>query len=555
MKMPCKVVLGTSASIAVVAALVGCGDSSSTPAPVASATATNIPPARACESLATLSIPSVIITSAASVAAGTYTPPGSTTSFTNLPDFCRVTATSSPVAGSSISLEIWLPSKIWNGRYMQVGTHGTGGQLYWSEMAPQLRRGFVTGATDTGHPFKATFDSTWAIGNPQKLVDYGYRSSHELVDKAKTIIASYYGMAQSFAYFNGCSFGGNNGLQEAQRYPSDFNGILVGGAGADSTGAGTAQLVQTTALVNAGIVGASGAAILTLAQKAAISACDAQDGVVDGIIANPTRCKWDPTSMICKAGQDPSTCFTPTQANAIKTVTADVTNPVTGAYVFGGLQPGSEHDVIKYGLALSPFGTALYQIAKSNPTWDPTTFNLNVDYPGLVANVGTVIDALNPDLSTFKAVGGKLLQWHTWDDSQFTPKFTVDYYNQVASTQGGVEVTQTFYRLFMMPAQGHCAGGATPEGTGPSNIGAENQIAVSPDAEHDAVTALMQWVEQDSAPQLLIASRYKNNDTTQAIDMQRPLCPYPLEAIFKGSGDTNQASSFYCGTPATSSNP
>lgn len=539
---------GAIVSLMVASTLLGCGgsgrDASVTQTPLADAP---ILPNSSCESLLSVKIPNVTILTATSVAAGSYTPPGTTAAQTNLPDFCRVTATSNPVAGSSIGLEMWFPSKTWNGRYMQVGTHGLGGTIFYGEMAPQLRRGFATAATDAGHMAiaGAPFSPAWAIGNPQKVIDYGHRATHELADKAKTLIAAYYAQPQSSAYYDGCSFGGHDGMQEAQRYPSDFNGILAGGALANQSAAGTQNLVANIALQNAGIVGTSGAATMALAQKLTLAACDGLDGVIDGIISNPSRCHWNPASAICVAGQDPTTCLTAAQAAAIATVTTDATNPVTGAYVFGGLQPGAEHDMVRFGLGAAPFSVAFFQIAYGNASWDPATFNLSVDYPILVASYGSIVDALNPDLSGFKAAGGKLLQWHTWNDSATTPKFTVDYYDQVAKAQGGVETTQNFYRLFMMPGQGHCAG----SGTGPSNIGAENQLAVSADAAHDAVTALMQWVEKGIAPQSLIASRYTNDDTTKPIDMQRPLCPYPLGAVYKGTGDTSQASSFYCGSP------
>ena len=297
-------------------------------------------------------------------------------------------------------------------------------------------------------------------------------------------------------------------------------------------------------LRNAGIQGASGAAILNLAQQSAIAACDALDGVTDGMIANPSRCNWNPATLICQPGQNPATCITPVQAAALTANVSTVTDPVTGAWFFPGLSRGSEHDLLRFNAnnAVTSYGLSLYQIALNDPNWDASTFNLHRDSAILDQKLAA-INAIDPNLAPFKKAGGKLIQWHSWDDSQFMPLWQTQYYEQVASAMGGVEGTEDFYRLFMMPAQGHCAG----NGVGPSNIGAENQLAVSSDADHDIVTALESWVVQGIAPKQLIATRFKNNDAALGVDMQRPLCPYPLEAVYKGAGDTNVAANFYCG--------
>lgn len=206
-----RLAVGSSLAAATISMMAGCGGSDS---PTTDNTVAPFAATVGCTSLKTLAIANTTITSADTIPAGSFTPPGSTTPFANLPEFCRVVATVSPVPGSSIGIELWLPSKSWNGRYQQVGTRGTGGVLYWSEMAPQLRRGFATGATDTGHTLPAVVPgepllqnrgSAWAIGFPERVKDYGYRAVHELVDKAKTTILAYYGRKQDYAYFNGCS--------------------------------------------------------------------------------------------------------------------------------------------------------------------------------------------------------------------------------------------------------------------------------------------------------------------------------------------------------------
>jgi feruloyl esterase len=498
-------------------------------------------------------LPNTTIGIAESIPAGTYQPPGSAAAFTDLPAFCRVTATLSPVPDSSIGIEVWLPTTTWNGRYQQVGNHGWGGTIYWSEMAPQLRRGFATGATDDGHVRLSSnpFDVSWAFGHPSKIDDFAWRAVHELAEKAKLLITAYYGKHQSYTYFNGCSDGGREGLREAHDFPDDFDGVLFGGAASYWTHAATEQLFMSINLKNSGIQGTSGAVILTLAQNAATKACDAADGVVDGLIRDPQRCHWDPHTLICKAGQDQATCITPAQANAIEANVRPVRDPVTGKWVFSGMSRGSEFDQIRFGynLSLAPFGVSNYQLALNDPTWDGSTFDLHADLPTLDRMLG-VMNLTDTDLHPFRETGGKMIQWHGWDDAAFTPGWTIKYYEEVVKGvgRGNLQRVQDFYRLFMLPGVGHCG-----TGIGPDDIGAENQTAVSSDPEHDAVSALLDWVEHGVAPQKLIATKFNNNDPTQGIQIQRPICPYPSQAIYNGAGDTSVASSFHCGVIGSSS--
>ena len=514
--------------------------------------------AATCENLLAAKLPHVTITSAQSIPAGTYQPPGSATAFTDLPAFCRVTATISPVPDSSIGIEVWLPTTTWNGRYQQVGNHGWGGVIQWGEMAPQLQLGFATGATDDGHvnttnPFNP-FDVSWAFGHPAKLVDEAWRAVHELAEKSKLLIAEYYGGNDKlrYAYYNGCSDGGRQGLRDAHDFPDDFNGVLIGGTASYLTHGATEQLFMSINLKNSGIQGPSGAAILTLAQNAATKACgEVLGGVADGLIIDPQQCHWDPHTLICKKGQDPASCITPAQADAIAANVAPLRDPVTGKWVFSGMSRGSEFDQIRFGYndGLAPFGISAYQIAFNDPNWDGSTFNLHDDLPVLDRVVG-VTNLTDPDLGPFKAAGGKLIQWHGWDDAAFTPGWEIKYYEKVVGDvgHGSLKNVQDFYRLFMMPGVGHCG-----TGPGPDDIGAENQTAVSFDPEHDAVSALLDWVENGVAPDKFIATKFNTiDDPSSGIQMQRPVCPYPAQAIWNGSGNTNYASNFHCGNPSRS---
>ena len=502
-----------------------------------------------CEELQTANLPNVTITSAESIPAGTYQPPGSATAYTDLPAFCRVVATVQPVPDSSIGIEVWLPTATWSGRYQQVGNHGWAGVIYRSEMAPQLRRGFATGATDDGHVNATTnpFDVSWGFGHPAKIDDFGWRAVHELAVNAKRLIAAYYERRPFVSYFNGCSDGGREGIREAHDFPADFDGILAGGAATGLTGGATEQLVTSINLRNGDVQGPAGTAVLALAQNAVTEACDAADGVADGLINNPRRCLWDPHALVCQAGQDPATCITPPQADAIAANYRPVRDPVTHKWVFSGMSRGSEFEQIKwqYDYGLAPFGLSVYQLGLNDPTWDGSTFDLHTDLPRVDRVLG-ILNTTDPDLRQFAARGGRLIQWHGWDDGAFTPGWTTKYYNEVVDSTGNGELSrvQDFYRLFMLPGVGHCA---AADDIGPDNIGAENQTAVSPDPEHDAVSALLAWVERGAAPRRLIATKFNNNDPTQGVQMQRPICPYPAEAIWNGSGSTDDASNFHCG--------
>jgi len=335
------------------------------------------------------------------------------------------------------------------------------------------------------------------------------------------------------------------GLTGSEDLGGGTKAIIAGGAAAYTSRANTSQLIQTLNLRAAGIQGARGAEILQLTQKAAIVACDTLDGVKDGIISNPTRCTWSPATLVCKPGQDPATSITPNQATALTANVSPVLDQDTGATYFPGLPRGSEHDQLRFGWnnALSFAGLAVYQIALQDAAWNGSTFDFRRDTP-IAERMLTPVNAIDPDLSALRKASGKLIQWHTWDDSQFA------------------RVPNALLRP-----------GRRQDGRGAS----DRQLLP---AFHDAGTGSLRGVwrrtfeyrrrERDRgiercrarrrhgvadlgnkriAPNVLIASRYRNNDPKAGIDMQRPMCPYPLESVYKGSGDTNIASNFSCGRP------
>jgi feruloyl esterase len=188
--------------------------------------------AASCDSLASLALPDTTITKVESIADGGAAPQG----LKNLPAFCRVAATLMPSTDSDIKIEVWLPASGWNGKYEAVGNGGWSGAISYSAMGEALRRGYATSSTDTGH---AGGSASFALGHPEKLIDYAYRSEHEMTVKAKAIIAAFYGNAPKLSYWNGCSAGGKQALKEAQKFPADFDGIIAGAPGNNWTGRAT----------------------------------------------------------------------------------------------------------------------------------------------------------------------------------------------------------------------------------------------------------------------------------------------------------------------------
>jgi feruloyl esterase len=484
--------------------------------------------ATTCESLSTLALPDATITVAQTVAAGAFTVPGAgrgrggdpNAAFKDLPAFCRVAATLKPSSDSEIKMEIWLPASGWNGKFEANGNGGWTGSVAPATLATGLQRGYAAAMSDLGHDGGS---ASFALGHPEKLIDWGYRADHELAVKSKAIIAAFYGDAPKISYWNGCSAGGRQALKEAQRYPEDFNGIVAGSPGVNWTGRSmqAAWIAQATRKEEgSGIPAAKFPAI----HAAALDACDAADGVKDGIIEDPTRCKFDPKVIECK-GPDSPACLTPLQVESVRKIYSDVINPRTKTELFPGHEPGSElgwntmAGAQPMGLGLDLFKYIVFK----NPDWDYKTFNFDSDAALTAAADNGVMNALDTNLKAFLGRGGKMIQYHGWADPQISPRSSVEYYKAVLDTMGGSAKVIDSYRLFMVPGMAHCGGG---EGT--SNF--------------DMLTALEQWVEAKKAPDQIPASRVRDGK----VDRTRPLCPYPQVAKYKGTGSIDEAASFTC---------
>jgi len=482
-----------------------------------------------CESLASIGIPHATITRAQLVPAGQFagTPEGvlapgapAFRPYSALPEFCRVAATLAPSSDSDIKIEVWMPAgAAWNGKFEAIGNGGWAGQLSVQALAVGVSRGYAIAATDTGH---ATPGGSFAFNHPEKLVDFAYRAVHEMTIDAKQLIGAYYGGAPKVSYWNGCSTGGRQGLKEAQRYPDDFDGIVAGAPANYMTHLLTQSIWVAQAVSGDGAIPKEKFAVI---HQAALAACDARDGVTDGVIDDPTRCAFDPKTIQCAAGDAPN-CLTPPQVAAVRQIYSPVRNPRTGAVLFPSQEPGSEMGWFNGLAGPVPLSIATDYwkfVVFKKPDWDFKSLNFDSDVANADALDNGDMNAIDPNLAAFTRRGGKLLLYHGWNDQLIAPQNTVNYYIAVVKALGGPDQTKNSVRLFMMPGVTHCAGG-----DGPSNF--------------DQLGVMEQWVEQQKPPDQIVATHL----AAGAVDRSRPLCPYPQVAVYRGSGDSNTAENFVC---------
>jgi feruloyl esterase len=512
-----------------------------------------VPAARAatCASLTSFtSEGNTTVSAATEVTSGTLVTPTNQT-LTNLPAFCRVQGTSRPTADSDIYFEVWLPISTWNGKFLSSGEGGFVGQLNYTRLGLDggldelVRRGYATASTNTGH---VSSDTYWAIGHPERVVDYLYRAKHLVTVAAKGLVQAYYGRPATRSYLNSCSNGGRQALMEVQRYPEDYDGVVAGAPWnfQSHSNAGFVWNAQALAAPGAAIPQAKLAAITA----SVLAACDLDDGVQDGVIPDPRTCKWDPRSLLCDGPETPS-CLTAPQLEAVRKIYAGPSTP-DHAPIFPGFPPASEVgwagaivDANGTGTGGSDF-TGLGRLYFANlvygdPAWDFSTFDFGDDMAYADMTIGAMGNAIDPDLSAARARGVKIIGYHGWVDQVLQPEYAPMYYEEVATANGGMRRTQDFYRLFMVPGMKHCY-----FGPGATSFGAVGQqLPPVRDADHDVQSALERWVEDGVAPGTITATKYTDDRaSTRTVLRTRKLCPYPLVARY--SGDPNDASSFAC---------
>jgi feruloyl esterase len=521
--------------------------------------------AATCESLASLPLPNITITAAQKIPAGSYTAANGQT-YPNLPTFCRVAATAAPTSQSDINFEVWMPpADTWNGIFRGEGSGGSAGAITFSLMANAIQRNYTTMSNDNGHT-----GSNWSFSlQPERVNDFGYRAQHVTTVGAKAIIRSFYRKRPDFSYFYGCSQGGHHGLMEAQRYPDDYDGIVAGAfAGIDWTALMFGELWTG---VNSSVKGSDydlPQTQLDLLTNAAVAQCGRQDGGVasDPFLNDPRDCHFNPRALLCKSGQDPSTCLTATQLQAVQAIYQGASNPRTHRQIWPGFVPGSEtfwREVL-VGNPNAPGGSSA-SFFRDGVFAGQSGFNyLNINFDSDVdltndkpAGSGETwqeaLDANNPDLGPFKRHGGKLLMYHGFADPFVTPLGSLDYYTAMIGANGhgpgAVKETQSFARLFMAPGVTHCGGGPGANVfNGPDNLGGPE------DSDHDVFLALRQWVEQGIPPKRIIGTKYVSDNPASGVSFARPMCPYPQQARYRGAGATTDAASFVCVTDESDSN-
>ena len=538
-----------------------------------------------CTNLAGLQLTHTTITSAQDNDTGTFvaptTPP---TTLTGLPAFCRVAATLTPTSDSAIKLEIWLPKTTWNNRFLGTGGGGFQGTISYSALALGIQQGFAATNSDLGtgssgcsplfcgsagnmgNPLAIAFGdpaspTTGLFGHPERIKDFGYRAIHLMTVRGKEIVKAFYSQGASSAYFAGCSTGGQNALMEAQRFPDDYNGILAGAAAFNRTHlhmAGLASWQNTHATPGRFIQPGQ----MTLINNAVLAQCAGQDGGVrtDPFLTDPRDCKFDPKVLQCTGSNVPPACLSAEQVTTMRNAYAGAINPRTGQIINPGAARGAETDnILALGLAFQErlpepafdglfywvFGPSFGHPASAT---NYANFDFDRDVNTVDDQLAQTLNAVSTDLSDFKRRGNKLLMYHGWADPLIPPQSSINYFNALANLDRGngrdrdeaqqvdfrpgdggkFSATQHYARLFMVPGMFHCAGGPGP------NV-------------FDALTPLVNWVEQGVAPETIVATKFVA-DTPPAVQMTRPLCVYPKVARYKGSGDSNVAANFACVT-------
>lgn len=445
--------------------------------------------------------------------------------------FCRVAATIEPTAVSNIKIEVWLPAlEKWNGKYLGTGNGGAAGQMWYQVLASGLDRGYATAHTDMGTSTpdgSSTFD--FGIGEPNKVVDWSYRSTHLMTLNAKKIVSAYYRQSANYHYFYGCSTGGHQALAEAQKYPEDYDGIVSYAPAHNRTNLHMSFLWVSNAYHQNPLSPAQTVAL----NQAVIRACDGIDGIVDDVLDDPRRCQFDPQQLLCR-GEEKDDCLAQSQVEALKKIYAGPSDPSTGESIYPGLTPGSEAGWLwwekPYHEMWGNNGGVLAWSKSIRWTNDGVDFDFHKDAKQLNQDLASIVNYTDPDLTQFRQRGGKLLLIHGWVDNLIPAQDSIDYYERVENQVGSRQATREFTRLFTAPGVAHCAGGPGPN-------------------RFDVLTALEGWVEKQAAPERITATKFKNDNAAQGVDRTRPLCSYPKVARWNGTGNILDAANFECMLP------
>jgi feruloyl esterase len=508
-----------------------------------------IPAERDCTSLATAQLPGARVLSARPVAAGHFVAPSDSPGAPDLgaraatmPAFCRIEIVTTPTPDSRINVEIWLPFTTWNGRFLGTGNGGGAGSIAYSMgMIEGLKRGFAVANTDMG----TGPDINLLADHPERWIDFGHRSTHEMTLVAKAMVRAFYKVPSFRSYFEGCSTGGQQALVTAQRYPDDYDGILAGDPGSNRTHSSSYFLWNYQA-VNATPQSRLSPALWSMVTRAVIAACAGKDGGAPGdqFLTDPRRCGFDPGSLpVCAAGTGSDQCLTQPQLASLRRLYAGAVNPRTGERIYAGLTPGSEDQPLGPIRMSDPSIVARLFIMRwgIGPTFSPQGFDFDHDLDQVDARLASELNANDSDLTDFRRHGGKLILYTGLADAGVPFDDVVAYYDRVMATQGSAE-GRSFARLFLVPGMGHCAGGP-----GVTDIGQPFSPSVPAAPDGDALMALVAWTEGGAAPDRLVAQKPAGGG---APARERPVCAYPALPEYR-RGDPARATSFACADHAT----
>lgn len=519
----------TAAALFVPLSAEGRGDSPVAVQPVVEQLAlTSADGAERCARLVGKQLAGAVIEKTDYVVAGSALPPFSDK---NSPEFCRVNARATPVEGSEIKAQVWLPTN-WNGKFVGFGGGGFEGGLGPATiiLKKPVGRGYAAVVTNAGHdPASAP---KWALGQPEKVTDYGHRANHLGAVFGKALAADYYRSAVRRAFFQGCSNGGRDALMLAQRYPGDYDAIVAGAPANDFTGL-MASFARIGRLARATPVADTLGPKLKLVHEAALAKCDRLDGSTDGLIRRPPVCRFDPAVLQCK-GTVGASCLSHAEVDTVKAIYRG-TYDQRGREIMPGLPVGSEYEWEAWltgpkaagpGMATDLMRYMVY----NDPEWSPERFDLDRDFAAARRQPGQTIDAVDPDLRPFFGRGGKLLMYHGWDDAAIPAGNSLRYHAAVQRAVG--RSARDNMRLFMLPGVAHCASGHGPDWV-------------------DYLGALDRWAGSGTAPQQLTAEKYDNPLKVMAghpgnVVRSQLVCAWPKTAKYKGSGPVDDAANFTC---------
>ncbi|GME32449.1 Feruloyl esterase b [Neofusicoccum parvum] len=482
--------------------------------------------------------------------------PAYPTNPTNLPALCAVYVNVTSSSSSSFRFGLFLPTE-WNDRFLAVGNGGFAGGVNWLDMGAGVGYGFAVVSTDTGHNSTSGV-LNWAQDAPEVLNDWGYRAMHGSVELAKKLTAAYYGSQIKYSYYSGCSTGGRQGIRSAQLYPEDFDGILAG-----APAWWTTHLQTWTAKMGTYNLPLNGSnridpSLFSIIGAEVLKQCDAQDGLADNIISDPLRCNFNAEALLCTPTSNSSACLTPAQLDTLYKVYSPYVD-TNVSFVFPGFALGSESQ---------------WTVLLGTATGEPLSYGIDYiryflgltdfQYQDFDYGIIQLADRLDPgnataddfDMRPYQARGGKLLHYHGWADALIATGSSLHFYKQVAQTllPKGVDL-DSWYRFFLVPGMQHCSG--TPAGVdAPWYFAGGNQAADLgtgvhgvpgfEDGRHDALLALMEWVEEGTVVEEIVATKFVDEDVSKGVERQRPLCAYPKQAVYKGTGDVDAAESWEC---------